>query len=107
VNFNLCKREVQILLVFSDQQENSELFSCYTKANQLLLHKSPDKVAKHLDSFHLLPENLKGYTIFFVYQPKTREEDQKYLEMITVYKMLLEPRGATVTIQASNNSYTL
>lgn len=96
-----------ILLIFSDLQEKSNIIDSYSKANQSKPYKSPDKIAEIFNNVHLLPDNLKGYSIFFVYLPKDRIDDQKYRKMTTVYKMLLEPRGATVTIQATNNSYSL
>lgn len=94
--------EKNILLVFSDLQENSELFNCYKKSNQELLHKKPTQVSRIFEDAHLLPKDLRFIKIYFVFAPGNREEDKMYMGMIEVYKKLLEPRGATIIVQANN-----
>ncbi len=96
--------ERNVLLVFSDLQENSNLFSCYTKANQELLYESPDTISQIFESMHLLPKNLNSIKVIFIFQPLTRPQDQKFEAMVKIYRKLLESRGATVIVQA-NNTY--
>lgn len=93
--------ENKILLVFSNLFENSAIISVYRDKNRLI--QSPSKIRDRFERCHLLPENLKGIKVFFVFQPVTREEDFQYLKMIDVYKELLEPRGAIVKVQANND----
>lgn len=101
------KAQKNILLVFSDLQENSDLLNCYLEASQKLLDKNPAGIIKLFDSTHLLPSDLKEMTIFFVFQPKDREEDQKFARMVYVYRILLEQRGAKVIVQAQNDFYNI
>ena len=93
------------LIIFSDLQENNELFSCYTEAGQDLLRSNPAKVTKLLQRRHTLPESLVGITVYFVYQPRTREEDQRFSCMMAIYKSLLHERGARTVVQATNTYY--
>lgn len=95
----------KVLLIFSDLQENSGAFSCYTPQGQYLLQNNQEKVARLLLSRHSLPDNLQGTTIYFVYNPATREEDIRFAEMFRIYKQLLHARGARVIVQASNKSF--
>lgn len=95
--------EKNIMLIYSDLQENSDLFNCYSKTDQALLHSNPDKVVSLFNNLHLLPDQLKGFKIFFIYQPKNREDDQRFVAMAGIYQKLLEARGATVKVQADNN----
>lgn len=94
-----------ILLVYSNLYENSDIFNSYTKENMKLLKDSPEKVAEIFNKTNLLPDSLEGYTIYFIYQPRTREDDKKYMAMVRVYKLLLEPRGAKIVAQATNHLY--
>jgi hypothetical protein len=93
------------LIVFSDLQENSDVFSCYTAKGQRLLCSNTKKVEQLLQSRHPLPENLVGITIYFVYQPPDREHDQQFSKMLGIYKKLLNERGARVVVQAQNSYY--
>ena len=92
-----------VLLVYSDLQENSDLFTCYTKPNQELMVKKPDKIIELFNASNLLPDSLKGFNIMFIYQPSTRQQDQQFEAMIRVYRKMLESRGATVKVQANSN----
>lgn len=91
------------LLVFSDIQEKSKIFDCYTEESKRMLNGNKNQIVALFDKTHLLPDTLKGLTVFFIYQPKNRQDDQQYFKMTDVYKQLLESRGAVVTIQATNN----
>ncbi len=95
----------KILIVFSNLRENSDIFSCYGNAAQKLLQNNPEKVADSLSMACPLPANLSGIEIYLVYQPSDRIDDQVYLEMATIYKSLLESRGARVTIQTNSNQF--
>jgi hypothetical protein len=94
--------ERNILLVFSDLQEKSDLFNCYPVSSQELLRKTPGKVLERFNNTHLLPNHLNGFDVYFVYQPNTREDDKRFAGMISIYKSLLESRGARVKVQADN-----
>jgi hypothetical protein len=93
------------LLIFSDLQENTEFFSNYAKQGKDLLYNHSEKLVAIFDKTKLLPDDLKGFNIFFLFQPKNRNEDKAYVAMTTIYKSLLEKRNARVTITASNKNY--
>lgn len=97
----------RILLVFSDLQENSLVFNSYSIAGREQLRKRPMDIVNIFRDTQLLPDSLTGITIFFVFQPKSRDEDQVYGAMTGVYTRLLEERGAKITIQATNTNYAL
>lgn len=89
----------KILIVFSDLMENT-LFNAYHSSLS-----DPRQVAKKFEAYVPLPKNLKGVVVFFVYEPETRVKEKKYLEMMQVYKLLLEPLGATLIFQSNNTNY--
>jgi hypothetical protein len=93
------------LLVFSDIQEHSQILNCYS--NQERISNHPEKIEKLLESKELLPASLKGITIFFVYKPLSKIDDNRFMNMAMIYKKLLQKRGAVVKIQAQNQSYLL
>lgn len=99
------KNDKRILLVYSDLQENSVFFNCYNKSNQRLMQTSPEKVAGVFEKAMLIPEDLKGISVCFVYNPISREDDIRFMSMLKVYKKLLLSRGAKVSVSASNPSY--
>lgn len=98
--------QYKILLVFSNLFENSEILSVYNNDTKKMLMKTPNKIKEQFEKSKLLPEKLSNVRIVFLFNPATREEDMEYMKMIEVYRMLLEPRGAKVTVQA-NNSYAM
>jgi hypothetical protein len=95
------------LIIFSDLAENNDDFSCYTRKGQKLLASNTNKVAKLLQKRHPLPASLAGVTVFFVYQPRTHEEDKRFALMVGIYTKLLRARGARVVIQANNSNFQL
>jgi len=99
------KASQRTLIIFSDLQENTDVFSCYTPRGQKMLQNDPEKVAKILLQRHPLPANLIGVTVYFVYAPLTRDQDTMFGEMVAIYQQLLHARGARVAIQATNKSY--
>jgi hypothetical protein len=93
------------LLVFSDLQENSALFNCYSAAGQVQLLKGADGVVKRFDDSKLLPATLSNMAIYFVYKPLSREDDARFTAMVKVYRKLLEKRGASIHVQAQNKRF--
>jgi len=93
----------KILLIFSDLQENSDLFDCYKTKDQELLDKKQGEVLKIFEQANLLPNDLKGIITIFIYDPRYRKDDQRYMSMVSIYKKLLESRGAIVKVQANGD----
>ena len=99
------KSTERILIVYSDLQENSDLFNCYSIKGYRMLIDYREKVKSLFDNSKHLPDNLKGIRVYFVFQPNTRQEDNTYLSMFRVYKSLLKERGAIVSYQATSKNY--
>lgn len=87
----------KILVVFGNLMEKSELFNAYQT-----LPLQNDLTAL-LEQSKYFPEKLHGITVFFVFQPKDRSEDKRYMSLVTAYKVLLEKKGAKVIIQANDD----
>jgi len=99
------KATQRTLIIFSDLQENTDVFSCYTPLGQKLLKDKPENVAKLLLQRHPLPDNLIGVTVYFVYNPMNMDQDIMFGEMVAIYKQLLHGRGTRIVIQATNKNY--
>lgn len=94
------------LVVYGDLQENSQIYNCYhytsKQPNDII-----EDVVRVFDSTHLLPTNLQSIKVVFAYAPRTIQEDRMYLLMFSVYKALLEKRGAIVLQQATDDQFNL
>jgi hypothetical protein len=99
------KADKSLLAVYSDLCENSGLFSVYTKTGFTQLQNNPASIIQRFESANLLPKNLKGFIVMFIFQPKTRNEDSLFNAMAGVYKKMLEARGAKVIIRSDNPKY--
>lgn len=97
----------RILIVFSNLFENSKILNVYSRKSKNLLNKEPGKIKKIFQNMHMLPDRLNGIMTVFVYQPKNREDDKQFNAMVSIYKSLLQERGAKVIIQANNTHYPL
>lgn len=101
---NANKKSKNYLFLYSDLFENSNLYNLYA-------HKTstPESIKRELEkkftASNLIPENLFNITIYFIFQPKNREEDQLYATVFSVYKKLLVERGATIILSPSNPNY--
>ena len=97
----------KILLVYSDLQEHGSIFNCYSPQGQRLLQDNPDKVAALLNAKRPLPKDMRGITVFLVYQPKDRISDQRFDSMQKLYVRLLTRYGAQVIIQSNGSHFEL
>jgi len=91
-----CNSDEKILLVASDLMEKSDIGDFYqtplTNARQ---------IANQLARTNLLPENLTGVTVIFLFSPRDRKEDQAFSVISEAYKLLLQTKGAEIKIQAN------
>lgn len=101
------KAQHRVLLVFSDLQEHGSFFNCYSLQGQQQLGDEPDKVAAFLDTKRPLPKDMHGITVFLVYQPKDRLDDQRFDTMQGLYVRLLSKYGARVVVQSNGNHFDL
>ena len=96
----------RILIVYSNLFENSTL-NLYSPRTQKILFKNPGEIKRLFLEMHLLPDHLDGITIIFVYQPTNRDDDKLYNSIVTIYKSLLQERGARVIVQANNTHFNI
>jgi len=96
------KTDKTLLVVYSDLAENSDLLNVYSKTDLELLMKHPNSVVKKFEATNLLPQNLYGYTVLFIFQPKNRAEDILFEKITTLYQNMLKARGAKVVIRSDN-----
>lgn len=85
------------LVVFGNLMEKSELYNAYQT-----LPSQNDLIALLAQSKYF-PEKLNGITVFFVFQPKDRIEDKRYMRLVTAYQEMLEKRGAKVIVHANGD----
>lgn len=89
------------LLVFSDLEEHSSLFSVHNRKDFALLEQDPAAVLSRLASKNPLPNSLAGVSVSFIYHPKDQVDDLKFSLMAEMFENALQDRGATVTIGGS------
>lgn len=90
------------LLVYSDLKENTDDFSLYQDRYASLLKVGPEKVRNYFET--LIPlKTLKGIKVYLIYQPANKEEDKEFRLISSIYKKMLEDKGATVEIMANVN----
>jgi hypothetical protein len=88
------------LLVYSDLQENSDLYNVYDPDMlQTLLYKR-DKV-KNVFEKSLQPPDLHGISVYILFEPKSQEDNRTFSAMSKIYKDILTEHGATVFIQSN------
>jgi len=105
-NFSKYQTAERTLIVFSDLQENTSLFSCYKEKDKQILKQHPDTVASLFTTTYPIPDNLSGTEIFFVYQSTTRADESSFFSMYNLYKRILEQRSAKVHLQTNAESFT-
>lgn len=96
------KADKNLLAIYSDLGENSDLFSVYNKHDQELLLQQPDSLIQKFEGAKLLPPDLYGFTVMIVFQPKIRQEDRMFAAMAEVYKKILKAHNAKVIICSDN-----
>lgn len=97
--------DTAIILVFSDLNENSAFFNVYTGENKALLQQHPEQVAHLIEQRKSISDSISHTTLILVYDPKSRADDEVFMKMTEVYRLIFERRGVTVIVQATNKSY--
>jgi hypothetical protein len=76
------------LIVFSDLQENkAHGFSAYRPADSLLIRSNAGKVKKLFEQ-QVTFENLKGVTLYLVYEARTPVAQENFLAMANIWKSI-------------------
>ena len=99
------KANKNALLIYSDLAERSDIFNIYGSGSVQQLLERPEILIKKFEATGLLPNDLSGFTVMFIYQPKNREDDKRFNEMAKLYQKMLTKRKATVLVNANNPKY--
>lgn len=97
-----CKHRQKCLLVFSDVYEKSDLYDVYASGPI-----EPEAMEAIVAKNHLLPEQLSGITVFFIFLPKDRKQDKTFGQMVAAFKHVIEKRGGLVLVQANNENFSI
>ena len=100
-----CPGTEKYLIISSDMIEHSNIYNGYNSELYETLNLDEKKgMEMILDEFDDddLPSNLKGISVYILFEPKTTNEDMLFKAFTAVYQKLLEERGASVFIKSSN-----
>ncbi len=92
--------QTKILLIYSDLMENDAAFSMYEKSSFQLVEKNPKVVIELFQRQVALP-GLHGITVYFIYHPRTPQQDNEFIVLSQLYAKMLREKGATVFIRAN------
>jgi hypothetical protein len=98
-------RDKSVMVVYSDLGENSDLLRVYDSASFKLLLTNPDSILRRFEATKLMPDNLSGFTVLFIFQPPDKEADNICNKMAMIYKKMIEARGGKVLLIADNPKY--
>lgn len=90
------------ILIYSDLMENTGDLSFYSRYNLALVKFKPEIIEKYFSN-QVPIKNLKGITVYLIYQPQSSKADKTYLTAAGFYKNMLESFGATVEITTNIN----
>ena len=93
----------QVMVIHSSLFERSELYDALTD-KECLPATAPEKLAKRFKAAHPIG-NLDGVKVVIVYKPCDKWDEIKFLDMVRVYKLILEPLGAIVFVQTDSAKY--
>lgn len=94
------KTSLKIALIYSDLTENSSDANFYSKSIITELKTKPQKVIDRLQQTEPL-RDLKDVKVYIVFRPKTYAEEARFNVIVSMYKMMLEAKGAQVIIGAN------
>lgn len=93
-----CKRG--IVLIFSDLQENADLFSVYTPTTRQAILNGTLRIEDVFEASKILPPSLAGTVCIFHYKPKNEDDDRLYAAIVHGYRTVIEKRHGKILIQA-------
>lgn len=88
------------LLVFSDLNENSNIFSVYDARAYRQLTENEDSIKQQFIAAHK-PSDLHGISLEYIHQVHSPTENDRFLRMANLHKSIFAHAGATVSISAS------
>ena len=90
------------LIVYSDLQENDKAtFSSYRDADTMLLQKDHDKIQALFEK-EIVLGNLKGITLYFVFDAKTPSDQDHFLVMAHLWEHIFMAHGIDKVIISPN-----
>ncbi len=87
-------------ICFTDLQENSAIFSCYSKSSINFLKNNPEEFTHQFLKSAPLPPDLTGISIYIIYSPDILT-DTNFRLISEWYKQILTRRNADVFIGAN------
>lgn len=88
------------LLVFSDLNENSSIFSVYDAQAYQRLIQNQELVKQQFIAAEK-PSDLHGISLEYIHQVDSPKENDRFLRMANLHKSIFAHAGATVSISAS------
>lgn len=91
------KAHSKILIVQSDLQENTQVFSIYRESDYVVLQKHREQIIGRFTK--ILPlQDIHGIEVYLIYQPKSDADNDRFILMANLFKEILEQKGAIVHI---------
>ncbi|MFN8266483.1 MAG: hypothetical protein U0T31_00615 [Chitinophagales bacterium] len=91
------KAHKKILIVQSDLQENTQIFSVYRESDYLLLQRNREQIIERFTKVLAL-QNIQDIEVYLIYQPKSDADNDRFILMANLFKEILEQKGAIVHI---------
>lgn len=89
------KADTKHVFVYSNLFEFSSLLDIYHS------NVSVAEILNQFEATNVLPNSLTNTKVFIVYQPRNKIDDDRFIKMFQVYKIILKKRGCEV-VQKSN-----
>ncbi len=97
------KADRNYVIIHSNLRERSELCDSYSVETRGKILGDPEYLNSIFEEQHILPGSLKSFYVLIIYEPYNKEDDAIFQVIANTYKHILEKRGATVKISASNS----
>ncbi len=91
------KNENKKLIVVSNLEEHSRLFSVHNASQKQVLLQNPQSVAELFKKQVEIPNNLQGIKLEIVHTPSI-ESEEMFSRWLEVYKIIFESKGIQVTV---------
>ncbi|MBS1595560.1 MAG: hypothetical protein JST90_14685 [Bacteroidetes bacterium] len=89
--------DTKTCLIYSDLTENSQDGNYYSASELARITAKPENVIAALNRKVPLSD-LHGLTVYLVYRPRSNADERRFSAIASMYRSMLERRGATVII---------
>lgn len=90
------------VLLYSDLQEISDVFSVLDAATQSMLLENPQEFASDIQENISIYEYLDGITLNIIYYPTTRAQNRAFRDMLVLYELLFKHTGLQISVGTSS-----